>query len=58
MRYRDTEYQVVETSSPTDWKWTVQVDDERTRTGSGISRTHAIGLAQRAIDKVLSATRP
>jgi hypothetical protein len=55
MRYRETEYQMVQTSSPTGWKWTVQMDDKRTRTGSGITRAHAIGLAQRAIDKILSA---
>jgi hypothetical protein len=53
MQYRDTEYQVVQTSNPTGWKWTVQLDEERSRTGSGFNRTHAIGLAQRAIDKVL-----
>jgi hypothetical protein len=55
MRYRDIEYQVVETVSPTAWKWTVLLDGAPTRTGSGTTRTHAIGLAQRAIDKVLSA---
>lgn len=58
MRYRDIEYQVVQTANPTGWKWTVQLDDERTRTGTGISRNHAIGLAQRAIDKALPTTIP
>ena len=58
MRYRDTEYQVVQTAAPTGWKWTVQLNDERIRMGSGYSRTHAIGLAQRAIDKALPAALP
>jgi hypothetical protein len=53
MQYRNIEYQVVQTSSATGWKWTVQLDEERSRTGSGFNRTHAIGLAQRAIDKIL-----
>jgi hypothetical protein len=55
MQYRDIEYQVVQTSNPTGWKWTVQLDESRSRTGSGFNRTNAIGLAQRAIDKALKA---
>jgi hypothetical protein len=51
MKYRGIEYQVVQTAIPTGWRWTVQFDNERTRTGTGYNRTHAIGLAQRAIDK-------
>ncbi len=58
MRYRDIEYQVVQTACPTGWKWVVHLDDTRTRTGSGFNRTHAIGLAQRAIDTALPATAP
>jgi hypothetical protein len=55
MQYRDIEYQVIETANPIGWKWTVRLDEKRTRTGSGFSRSQAIGLAQRAIDKDLSA---
>jgi hypothetical protein len=58
MQYRNTEYQVLQTSNPTGWKWTVQLDESRIRTGEGFSRTHAIGLAQRAIDKALKGTNP
>jgi hypothetical protein len=58
MRYRDAEYEVVQTSDPRDWKWTVRLDAERTRTGGGISRTQAIALAQRAIDRALATTAP
>ncbi len=54
MQYRNTQYQVVQTD-PTSWKWKVQLDDNGTLVGSGVSRTQAIGLAQRAIDR---ASRP
>jgi hypothetical protein len=55
MEYRGTEYQVVQTSNPTGWKWTVEVVGRRIRTGSGYSRVAAIALAQRAIDKLLNS---
>jgi hypothetical protein len=55
MRYRDTEYEVFQTANPTGWKWKVRLDDNRTRVGSGFSRGHSVGLAQRAIDKALPA---
>ena len=55
MQYRDTEYQVVQTANPTGWKWTVRLDESRTRIGAGYSRTNAIALAQRAIDRALPA---
>jgi hypothetical protein len=53
MQYRGMEYGVVQTASPTGWKWTVQLDQNRTKTGTGFSRATAVGLAQRAIDKAL-----
>jgi hypothetical protein len=53
MEYRNIEYQVVQTSSPTGWKWTVHIPGRRVRTGSSYNRASAIGLAQRAIDKLL-----
>jgi hypothetical protein len=56
MQYRDVEYQVVQTSNPTGWKWTVQFDGKRSTTGTGFNRIHAIALAQRAIDKAIKAS--
>ena len=53
MKYRNIEYQVVQTSSPTGWKWTVHAPGRRVRTGLSYNRASAIGLAQRAIDKLL-----
>jgi hypothetical protein len=58
MQYREIEYQVVQTANPTGWKWTVQLDENRSRTGSGFNRTNAIGRAQRAIDKALEGIVP
>jgi macrodomain Ter protein organizer (MatP/YcbG family) len=55
MEYRSTEYQVVQTSNPTGWKWTVQVAGRHIRTGAGYNRAVAIALAQRAIDKLLKS---
>jgi len=31
--YKDIEYQVVQTASPSGWKWTMFLDEIRTRTG-------------------------
>jgi hypothetical protein len=57
MEYKGKEYQVVQTANPNGWKWTVTLDDKRTRTGSGHSRNAAIALAQSAIDKLLQRRR-
>jgi hypothetical protein len=53
MEYKGIEYQVVQTASPNEWKWTVWMDGRQPRTGSGRSRTLAIALAQLAIDRFL-----
>jgi hypothetical protein len=53
MQYRNTEYQIVQTADPAGWKWTVQLDQNRSRTGSSTRRATAVALAQRAIDKAL-----
>lgn len=55
MRYRDVEFEVVQTASPTGWKWTAHLGENRTRTGtSDHSRNHAVGLAHRAIDRAMA----
>jgi hypothetical protein len=53
MKYRGVEYQVVQTASPTGWKWTVELDQNRSRTGNTPKRAAAIALAQRFIDTAL-----
>ena len=51
--YKGIEYQVVQTSSPTGWKWTVEMEGRRPRVGGGHSRAAAIALAQIAIDRLV-----
>jgi hypothetical protein len=55
MEHKGIQYQIVQTASPTGWKWTVQIDDIRTRTGTSFSKGNAIFQAVKAIDKVLAA---
>jgi hypothetical protein len=52
MEHRGVAYQVVQTASPTGWKWTVRLDSERTRTGETLSRAAAIYKAKSAINSV------
>jgi hypothetical protein len=53
MEHRGMQYQVVQTASPTGWKWTVQLDGSRTKTGVSFSKTNAIFEATNAIEKAL-----
>jgi len=53
MEYRGYKYQVIETSEPTKWQWTVDLGDGGTKTGSGYTRTAAVGFAQRCIDRCI-----
>jgi hypothetical protein len=56
VEYRGIQYQIVETANPAGWKWTVQLDEGRTKTGLSFSREYAIFDATNAIEKALSAT--
>lgn len=49
MEYEGFEYTVVQTANPTRWKWTVQLDETRTKTGSTFSRASAINSAEYVI---------
>jgi hypothetical protein len=51
MEYKGIQIQVVQTANPTGFKWTVQLDGKRIRTGESSSRVEAIFSAERAIDK-------
>ena len=51
--YKGIEYSVLQTANPTGWKWTVFLDENRTRTGIAHSRAHAVLEAERAIDKAI-----
>ena len=53
MKYKGLQYSLVQTSSPTGWKWIVRLDDGRTKTGTAPNRTAAIRLAEIRIEKAL-----
>jgi hypothetical protein len=55
MEHKGIQYQVVQTASPTGWKWTVEMDDNRIKTGTSFSRGNAIFQAVSAIDKIKAA---
>jgi hypothetical protein len=55
IEHRGIQYQIVQTASPTGWKWTVQLDGGRTKTGLSCSEQYAIFDAANAIEKALSA---
>ena len=56
MEYKGIQYEVVETANPTGWKWTVHLDEGRTKTGLSFSREYAIYDATNAIEKALNAS--
>jgi hypothetical protein len=53
MEHRGIEYQIVQTASPTGWRWTVQLNEYKSRTGTSYSKGNAIFNAVNAIDKAL-----
>lgn len=55
MIYREHAYSIVQTDSPTEWRWTVQFDGSEAKTGESHRRESAILAAWSAIDKVIKA---
>jgi len=53
MEYQGFKYTVVQTANPTGWKWTVWLDERRTKMGNAFSRASAITFAQHAIEKII-----
>jgi hypothetical protein len=53
MEHKGLQYRIVQTSNPTGWKWTVRLDDGRTRTGTAPNRAVAIRLAELRIEKAV-----
>jgi hypothetical protein len=51
--HRGIQYQVVQTANPTGWKWTVQLDGKRPKTGKSGGRMWAVHCAKSAIEKVI-----
>jgi hypothetical protein len=53
MEYKGFKYTVVQTANPTGWKWTVWLDERRTKMGTAFSRASAVTFAQHAIEKII-----
>jgi hypothetical protein len=53
MQHKGVQYEVVETANPSGWKWTVQLADDRTKTGVSCSKAHAALYAINAIELTL-----
>jgi hypothetical protein len=53
MEHKGIQYQVVQTASPTGFRWTVQLNENRTRTGVAREKDTAIFQAVRFIDRAL-----
>jgi len=51
------EYSIVQTASPTGWKWAIRLDEKRTKAGSAFSRASAISFAEFAIKKLARKNR-
>ena len=53
MEHRGIQYQVVQTTNPTGFKWTVEFDANRIKTGTCKFKASAISNAVGAIEKTL-----
>jgi hypothetical protein len=54
VEHRGIKYQVVQTANPTGFRWTVQIDATRTRTGTSSSKGNAIFKAVCLINAVVA----
>ena len=54
MKYRGIEFAVVRTLSPNGWRWSVK-RDHNDKVGKTVDRETAVLLAQRFIDKMITA---
>jgi hypothetical protein len=57
MLYKDIQYSVVQTIGTARWKWTIEIEPGRTRSGAAATRLMAIRQAERAIDKAIKVKR-
>jgi hypothetical protein len=55
MEHKGIPYTVVQTASPTGFKWTVELDANTTKTGVCSTRGNAISSAIRTIENFLDA---
>jgi hypothetical protein len=57
MEHKGIQYQVVQTANPTGFKWSVQLDNNKTKTGEAPSKSSAIFLAVLFIDRAVREQR-
>jgi hypothetical protein len=57
MRYKEVEYTLVQTSSPSGWKWSFKDAVGREKSGASADRRFAISTAEHAIEKLLLKNR-
>jgi hypothetical protein len=55
MEHRGMQYQIVQTANPTGFRWTVQIDANRSRTGTSLSKGNAIFRAVCVIERAVGA---
>ena len=55
MEYKTIRFEVIETTNPYGWKWTVFLNATRMWTGIALSRADAVLDAEFAIDKALES---
>jgi hypothetical protein len=53
MEHKGIQYQVVQTANPTGFRWTVQLDENKTKTGVAREKGSAIFQAVRFIDRAI-----
>ena len=60
MEHNGIPYSVVQTASPTGWKWTIYVPGKRPKSGTALNRSIAVRVAKLAIDKAtkVKLTKP
>jgi hypothetical protein len=55
MHYKRFEYSVLQTASPTGWKWTVHLHDQKAKTGEAPDRQSGVLRAMAFIDRTIQA---
>jgi len=53
MEHKGIKYQVVQTANPTGFRWAVQLDENKTKTGVSTSKGNAIFNAVSFIDRAI-----
>jgi len=55
MEYEAIQFEILQTTNPSCWKWVVFLDETKTRTGIALTRADAVADAEFAIEKALES---